>query len=343
MTETSETPVQSHPGKRGIVVIIVLAAIFFTLLILLLRAGGDRSLNTGPRNQDLYVLPRSLRIRTQPNAQASPIATAVRGEKLRLVEDRGSWVKVRNPAGLVGWADRSGLEGSAEHDRRRARYIAIRRLPSLEGVVEERVPLYAGPGIFYSIVGELTPENRVKVYTRDHDFYAIEVGEDIAYAEVDAINLSASGAPQVDVAAITRPTLEEDDEGEVAELNPPELPELPMEQPAREPEPIFEPPAVESRVYPAVPPGGTQPEVVDRVMPAYPSAARKSGVAGRVVLRAIIRRDGTVDNVQILRDLPEGLGEAAARAVARWRFRPASYRGEPIDVYYTVTVNFRLD
>jgi TonB family protein len=340
MTETSDTPIQSHPGKRGIIVIVVLAAIFFTLLILLLRAGGDQSLSTGPRNQDLYVLPRSLRIRTQPNAQASPIATAVRGEKLRLVEDRGAWVKVRNPAGLMGWADRSGLEGSAEHDRRRARYIAIRRLPVLEGIVEERVPLYAGPGIFYSIVGELTPENRVRVYTRDHDFYAVEVGEDIAYAEVDAINLSASGAPQVDVAAVTRPTFEEEEEGEVAELPPLEAP---IEMPPREPEPIFEPPAVESRVYPAVPPGGTQPEVVDRVMPAYPSAARKSGVAGRVVLRAIIRRDGTVDNVQILRDLPEGLGEAAARAVARWRFRPASYRGEPIDVYYTVTVNFRLD
>ena len=36
------------------------------------------------------------------------------------------------------------------------------------------------------------------------------------------------------------------------------------------------------------------------------------------------------------------LREEARRAVSRWRFRPATYRGEPIDVYYTVTVNFRL-
>ena len=102
-------------------------------------------------------------------------------------------------------------------------------------------------------------------------------------------------------------------------------------------------PSVESRVYPAVPPGGTQPAVIDRTMPRYPMEARIKGIEGPVVIRAIIRRDGTVDDPQILRDLPEGLGEAAARAVRRWRFRPATYQGEPIDVYYTVTVNFRLD
>ena len=51
---------------------------------------------------------------------------------------------------------------------------------------------------------------------------------------------------------------------------------------------------------------------------------------------------GTIDNVEIIRDLPDGLGEAARRAVQQWRFRPATLGGEPIDVYYTVTVNFRL-
>ena len=49
-----------------------------------------------------------------------------------------------------------------------------------------------------------------------------------------------------------------------------------------------------------------------------------------------------LDNVEILKDLPYGLGDAAREAVEQWRFRPATYRGEPIDVYYTVTVNFRL-
>ena len=60
------------------------------------------------------------------------------------------------------------------------------------------------------------------------------------------------------------------------------------------------------------------------------------------MIRGVVRKDGSIDNVEIIKDLPFGLGEAAKEAVEQWRFRPATYRGEPIDVYYTVTVNFRL-
>ena len=95
-------------------------------------------------------------------------------------------------------------------------------------------------------------------------------------------------------------------------------------------------------VYAAVPAGGTQPEELDRVIPRYPAMARRAGIQGAVVVRGIVRRDGTIDNVEVIKDLPQGLGDAAADAVRRWRFRPATYRGDPIDVYYTVTVNFRL-
>jgi protein TonB len=82
--------------------------------------------------------------------------------------------------------------------------------------------------------------------------------------------------------------------------------------------------------------------VIDQVAPRYPAIARRARAEGRVILRAVIRRDGSVGSVQILRDLPYGLGDAAREAVRQWRFRPAEYRGEPIAVYYTVTVNFRL-
>ena len=95
-------------------------------------------------------------------------------------------------------------------------------------------------------------------------------------------------------------------------------------------------------VYSAVPAGGTQPEETDRVVPRYPMMARRAGIQGPVVVRGIVRRDGTIDNVEVIKDLPFGLGEAAREAVSEWHFRPATYRGDPIDVYYTVTVNFRL-
>jgi protein TonB len=117
--------------------------------------------------------------------------------------------------------------------------------------------------------------------------------------------------------------------------------EAPVEEPMAPPpaEPSYE---ARTGVYTAVPPGGTQPEEIDRVLPRYPAAARRNGVEGSVVLRGIVRRDGTMDEVEVIKDLPYGLGDAARRAVSRWRFRPATFRGEPIDVYYTVTVNFRL-
>ena len=117
--------------------------------------------------------------------------------------------------------------------------------------------------------------------------------------------------------------------------------EAPPSMPVPQPQPV---PARADRsgVYAAVPPGGTQPDEIDRVVPRYPMSARAAGAEGPVVIRGIVRRDGTIDNVEIIKDLPYGLGEAARDAVSRWRFRPATVGGEPIDVYYTVTVNFRL-
>jgi len=96
-------------------------------------------------------------------------------------------------------------------------------------------------------------------------------------------------------------------------------------------------------VYSAVPPGGTQPEELDRVIPSYPRSARQKGISGPVVVRGIVRKNGTIDQVEVIKGLPEGLSEAAREAVAQWRFRPATYQGNLIEVYYTVTVNFRLE
>ena len=78
------------------------------------------------------------------------------------------------------------------------------------------------------------------------------------------------------------------------------------------------------------------------MVPRYPPMARRAGVQGAVVVRGVVRKDGAIDDVEIIKDLPYGLGDAAREAVSRWRFRAATYKGEPIDVYYTVTVNFRL-
>lgn len=328
---------------RGLVVVVFLAVVFFVLLgLIILRSGGTKRDEAAPL-ETLTVLPARMRMRTEPHARAPVVATPTNGDRLTLLEDRGAWVRVQTADGLVGWAERSALEKTAEVQRRMQRYEAIRKLPPLQGVASDRVQLYAGPGIFYPLMGEIAEGTQVVVYTRDHDFYVIDHGKAVAYAGVDSIDLSASGTRQLDVetASIT-PT---DTSATATETQPPVADTAVAEPPptATEPPPFAPEPVERSTgVYSAVPPGGTQPEEIDRVVPRYPAAARRQGIGGAVVVRGIVRQDGTIDNVEIIKDLPFGLGEEARRAVSRWRFRPATYRGEAIDVYYTVTVNFKL-
>jgi uncharacterized protein YraI len=184
---------------RGLAVVIALAVVFFVLLGLIILRGGKRDAE-GPREQEtLTVLPMRIRIRTEPHARAPVVTTATAGERVTMLENRGAWVQVRTHDKLEGWAERANLERTAEQQRRLARYAAIRKLPPLKGVATERTQLYAGPGIFYPLVGELEDGADVVVYTRDHDFYAIEHGTAIAYAGVDAVDVTASGSRQLDV------------------------------------------------------------------------------------------------------------------------------------------------
>ena len=318
--------------NRGLLVVILLGVVFFAILGAIILTPRHTGTQAQATIETYTVLPLRIRLRTEPNAKAPVVATATTGEKLTLIEDRGSWVRVQNDDGLTGWAERSSLERTNERQARLARYAAIRKLPPLAGIVTEHTTLYAGPGIFYPIVGELPSNTQVHVFTRDHDFYAIDYQDQVAYADIDSIDVSAAGSKQVDVATTSAaPTTTATTDTTATE-----------EQPQPPPAPAPEMNADRTGVYSAVPPGGTQPEETDRVMPHYPALARRANVAGAVVIRGIVRKDGTIDNVEIIKDLPYGLGESAREAVEQWKFRPATYRGEPIDVYYTVTVNFKL-
>jgi TonB family protein len=322
---------------RGLTIVIILGVIFFALLALLILRSGKKEEAPPPSSETLSVLSLRLRMRTQPTANAPAVATAANGEKLIVLEDRGAWVRVQDDDGMTGWAERNSLERTSERERRLARYETIRKLPALNALVSARTPLYAGPGIFYPIIGELAAETQVKVYTRDHDFYAIDHDNQIAYADVDAIDVSSAGTRQVEVHTDTTAT-------DTASSSATSTSPVPTETAATPPEPAPQVHVATDNggVYSAVPPGGTQPEETDRVVPRYPMIARRAGIQGPVVVRGIVRRDGTIDNVEVIKDLPYGLGDAAKDAVSEWHFRPATYRGEPIDVYYTVTVNFRL-
>ena len=84
------------------------------------------------------------------------------------------------------------------------------------------------------------------------------------------------------------------------------------------------------------------PEVIQRIDPNYTEEARRARVQGVVILEAIIDAQGNVTDVRVIKPLPEGLGEEAAKAVRQWKFRPGTQHGRPVPVIFSLTVNFRL-
>ena len=71
-------------------------------------------------------------------------------------------------------------------------------------------------------------------------------------------------------------------------------------------------------------------------------AAAQEHVEGQVELEAVILHDGTVGNVRVVRGLGMGCTDAALAALKLWRFKPGERNGEPVDVYFTLTVDFIL-
>ena len=82
--------------------------------------------------------------------------------------------------------------------------------------------------------------------------------------------------------------------------------------------------------------------LVHRVEPIYPNFARQTHREGTVELRATIRTDGAVRDVQVLSGDPV-LARAAQEAVAQWRFRPTLLNGVAVEVVSFFTVNFHID
>ena len=85
-----------------------------------------------------------------------------------------------------------------------------------------------------------------------------------------------------------------------------------------------------------------KPVLIDRVEPQYTETARRVRLEGTVIVQAVIDEEGRVVDVKILKPLPMGLDKAAVDAVSRWRFKPATFHGRPVKVYYSLTVNFRV-
>jgi TonB family protein len=85
------------------------------------------------------------------------------------------------------------------------------------------------------------------------------------------------------------------------------------------------------------------PEVPEKkVLPEYPAMALEKNIQGRVVLRAIIGKDGALQNVALAQE-PSLLSEAVLEAVKKWRYQPRYRDGVPVEVDTQITIDFEIN
>jgi TonB family protein len=86
----------------------------------------------------------------------------------------------------------------------------------------------------------------------------------------------------------------------------------------------------------------TGPNPIRKVDPKYPPDLIEQNVQGEVVLYGIIRGDGSVDSIQVVRSVDPQLDANARNAFAQWKFRPALRGSAPVDLEVIAHIPFKI-
>ncbi len=79
--------------------------------------------------------------------------------------------------------------------------------------------------------------------------------------------------------------------------------------------------------------------IIRKTPPVYPKFAQEAHIEGKVVLKATITKQGTIEGVQVLSG-PKILAPSAADAVKTWKYKPYMLDGQPVAVETNITVVF---
>jgi protein TonB len=103
---------------------------------------------------------------------------------------------------------------------------------------------------------------------------------------------------------------------------------------------------------PPPPPSGPQfkfipyddpPRPITPIKPVYPDIAQEAGIEGQVLIQCFIDKTGRVKETIVIKGVPNtGLNESAVAALRKTRFRPARQRENPVGVWVTIPINFKL-
>lgn len=107
--------------------------------------------------------------------------------------------------------------------------------------------------------------------------------------------------------------------------------------------------AAPTAITPAPSPGPARTSVTDAAYastnrkPPYPRISRSNEEEGTVILRVLVKADGTAGAVEIKNSSGHPrLDESARSTVQTWRFNPATVDGKPVAEWYQVAIPFTL-
>ncbi len=83
--------------------------------------------------------------------------------------------------------------------------------------------------------------------------------------------------------------------------------------------------------------------LISSVSARYSKAARLAGIQGTVSINAVIDKLGNIKCMRIVEPLGMGLDEAAAEALAQWKFSPVLLNGNPVEGLVYVNLDFTLE
>ena len=77
----------------------------------------------------------------------------------------------------------------------------------------------------------------------------------------------------------------------------------------------------------------------------YPKIAIKKGIEGRVICQFTVTKDGSIENVFVVRGLHKSLDKEAVRIIKKMpKWKPGEdFNGQVIDCKYTIPVTFKLN
>jgi TonB family protein len=79
------------------------------------------------------------------------------------------------------------------------------------------------------------------------------------------------------------------------------------------------------------------------VAPEYPDRALTDRISGSVTVQYVVDKQGRTRDVKVVESVPRGVFDGAATgAIEHWRYRPAQYNGQPVEVPVRTRIRFEL-